>query len=85
MCCPALPQSPKGRLSPRRGYTAGKQQKESFYGRLFGQLCADLGTPKYGLLPAGKYDTALEWLRRKAAELLPDDPDALPPLQEAMV
>jgi hypothetical protein len=52
---------------------------------LFGQFCADLGTPKYGLLPAGKYDAALEWIRQKATELLPDDPDALPPLQESLL
>jgi ACT domain-containing protein len=62
-----------------------KRHGKNIYGRLFGQFCADLGTPKYGLLPAGKYDAALEWLRHKAAELLPDDPDALPPLQESML
>jgi P22_AR N-terminal domain len=55
------------------------------FGLLFAQFCMDLGTPKYGLLPAGKYDDALDWLRRKAAEYLPDDPDALPPLQEALL
>jgi antirepressor protein len=55
------------------------------FGLLFSQFCLDLGTPKYGLLPAGKYDDALDWLRRKAAEYLPDDPDALPPLQEALL
>jgi hypothetical protein len=55
------------------------------FGLLFSQFCVDLGTPKYGLLPAGKYDAALDWLRRKAAEYLPNDPDALPPLQEALL
>lgn len=58
---------------------------QDIYGRLFSQFCLDLGTPKYGLLPAGKYDAALAWLRKKAEELLPDDPDALPPLQEALL
>jgi hypothetical protein len=55
------------------------------FARLFAAFCADLQTPKYSLLPAGKYDAALEWLRQKAAEYLPDDPDALPPLQEALL
>lgn len=58
---------------------------QEVYARLFSQFCLDLGTPKYGLLPAGKYDAALAWLRRKAEELLPDDPEALPPLQEALL
>ena len=44
-----------------------------------------MGTPKYALLPAGKYDAALTWLRERAAELLPDDADALPPLQEKLL
>jgi hypothetical protein len=55
------------------------------FGLLFSQFCVDLGTPKYGLLPAGKYDAALDWLRRKAAEYLPNDPNALPPLQGALL
>jgi hypothetical protein len=58
---------------------------QEMFGKLFAQFCIDLGTPKYALLPAGKYDTALEWLRGKAAELLPDDPEALPPLQESLL
>jgi hypothetical protein len=62
-----------------------KRHGKHIYGRLFGQFCADLGTPKYGLLPAGKYEAALEWIRQKATELLPDDPDALPPLQESLL
>lgn len=62
-----------------------RQTGVEIFGRLFSQFCLDLGTPKYGLLPAGKYDDALDWLRRKAAEYLPDDPDALPPLQEALL
>lgn len=57
----------------------------AIFPRLFGQFCADLGTPKYSLLPAGQYAAALAWLRRKAAELLPDDPDALPALQERLL
>lgn len=58
---------------------------QDIYGKLFAQFCIDLGTPKYSLLPAGKYETALEWLRARAAALLPTDPDALPPLQETLL
>jgi hypothetical protein len=36
-------------------------------------------------LPAAKYDEALVWLRRTAREYLPNDPDALPPLQESLL
>jgi hypothetical protein len=62
-----------------------RKHGQEIFGRLFAQFCMDFGTPKYGLLPAGKYDAALDWLRHKALELLPDDPEALPPLQEALL
>lgn len=62
-----------------------RKSGQDVYGKLFAQFCIDLGTPKYGLLPAGKYDAALTWIRQKADDLLPDDPDALPPLQEALL
>jgi len=58
---------------------------QDIFGRLFAQFCIDLGTPKYALLPAGKYDEALAWLRTRATELLPNDADALPPLQESLL
>ncbi|HEX6292193.1 MAG TPA: phage antirepressor N-terminal domain-containing protein [Herpetosiphonaceae bacterium] len=58
---------------------------QEIFGKLFAQFCIDLGTPKYALLPAGKYEAALSWIRAKAAELLPDDPDAVPPLQETLL
>lgn len=58
---------------------------QAMFARLFGQFCIDLGTPKYALLPASRYNEALDWLRAKAAELLPNDPDALPPLQETLL
>jgi hypothetical protein len=61
------------------------QTGQSIYARLFGRFCADLQTPKYAMLPAGRYEDALAWLRARAAELLPDDPDALPPLQERLL
>jgi hypothetical protein len=66
------------RIAVRYEHRSGKD----IFGLLFSQFCIDLSTPKYGLLPAGKYDDALAWLRRKADEYLPDDSDALPPLQE---
>jgi len=69
------------RLAKRIEHRTGR----AVYGKLFAQFCMDLGTPKYALLPAGKYGQALDWLRRKAAEELPDDPDALPPLQETLL
>lgn len=62
-----------------------RRNGQEMFGKLFAQFCIDLGTPKYALLPAGKYETALDWIRNKAAELLPDDPDALPPLQESLL
>lgn len=57
----------------------------NIFGILFGTFCRDLQTPRYSLLPAEKYDAALAWLRRTATQYLPDDPDALPPLQEALL
>jgi hypothetical protein len=55
------------------------------YDRLHARFCAELGTQKYDALPASKYPQALQWLRDRAAEYLPDDADALPPLQEALL
>ncbi|MDP9315585.1 MAG: phage antirepressor N-terminal domain-containing protein [Chloroflexota bacterium] len=69
----------------RRAKRIEQRTGRAVYGKLFAQFCIDLGTPKYALLPAGKYGQALDWLRRKAAEELPDDPDALPPLQETLL
>jgi hypothetical protein len=36
-------------------------------------------------LPSGRYQDALAWLRRKADELLPNDPEALLPQQESLL
>ncbi len=62
-----------------------QQTGQKIYSRLFSQFCLDLGTPRYDALPAGRYAAALDWLRASAAHYLPNDPDALPPLQEAML
>lgn len=58
---------------------------QAIYDRLFSQFRIDLATPRYDALPAGRYADALAWLRKQAAELLPDDPEALPPQQEALL
>jgi hypothetical protein len=58
---------------------------KDIFARLFSEFCNDLQTPRYGALPAAKYEAALDWLRRKAAEYLPDDLDALPPMQERLL
>jgi len=57
----------------------------NIYERLFAQFKIDMGIPRYDALPASKYDRALAWLRLQSAALLPDDPDALPPLQEQLL
>ncbi len=62
-----------------------KRYATDIFARLFSSFCNDLHTPRYSALPVGKYDDALAWLRRKAAEYLPDDPDAVPPLQEKLL
>ena len=38
-----------------------------------------MGIPRYDALPIDKYAVAVAWIERKAAELLPDDPDAVAP------
>jgi hypothetical protein len=58
---------------------------QDIFGRLFAQFQIDLGTPRYDALPAAKYDAAGDWLRAKAQQYLPDDPDVLPPMQESLL
>lgn len=57
----------------------------NMYSRLFAQFKLDMGIHEYKALPYTKYDAALAWLRAAAATWLPDDPDALPPLQERLL
>lgn len=71
------------RLATRYKQASGTERNT--YELLFAQFKMNLGIPRYDALPAGKYDQALAWLREKAQELLPDDPDALPPLQEQLL
>lgn len=69
----------------RLGKRYEKKTGKKIYDLLHARFCAELGTPRYDALPAKKYPAALDWLRDRAAEYLPDDPDALPPLQESLL
>jgi hypothetical protein len=71
------------RLAYRAKQASGTDR--NMYELLFAQFKMNMGIPRYDALPASKYDLALAWLREKAQELLPDDPDALPPLQEKLL
>ncbi|MBX0328352.1 ORF6C domain-containing protein [Oscillochloris sp. ZM17-4] len=71
------------RLATRYKQASGTER--NMYELLFAQFKMNMGIPRYDALPAGKYDQALAWLRAKAQELLPDDPEALPPLQEQLL
>lgn len=62
-----------------------KRSGKKIYDLLHARFNAELGTPRYDALPAAKYERALEWLRQRAAEYLPDDPDALPGLQTSLL
>jgi hypothetical protein len=48
-------------------------------------MSVDMGIPRYDALAAKNYEKAIAWLREQASRLLPDDPDALPPLQEQLL
>ncbi len=61
------------------------QTEENLYQLLFGQFKAKFRLPRYDALPARRYEEALTWLKERAAELLPDDPNALPPHQEQLL
>jgi hypothetical protein len=62
-----------------------KKTGKAIYDMLHMRFRAELGTPRYDALPAKKYGEALDWLRARAEEYLPGDPDALPPLQESLL
>lgn len=66
-------------------YQQRTKTNANMYERLFAQFKIDMGIPRYDALPAKEYEKALAWLRRKADEYLPNDPDALPPLQEQLL
>jgi hypothetical protein len=62
--------------------TGSRQTEDNLYQLLFGQFKVEMGIPRYDALPIDKYDAAVAWIERKAAELLPNDPDAVAPRQE---
>lgn len=72
----------KQRQSSESGY---RQTEDNLYQLLFGQFKVDMGIPRYDALPIDKYDIAVAWIERRAAELLPGDPDAVAPRQEAFL
>jgi hypothetical protein len=72
------------RLYQRRGKD-NRQTEDNLYQLLFGQFKVDMRIPRYDALPRRDYNKAMSWLQEKAATLLPDDPDALPPHQEQLL
>lgn len=66
-------------------YQQRTKTEANMYERLFAQFKIDMGIPRYDALPAKAYAKALTWLQRKADEYLPNDSDALPPLQEQLL
>lgn len=75
------------RRATQRRVQAGQtgQSEENLYQLLFGQFKAWFRLPRYDALPARRYEEALSWLKERAAELAPDDPNALPPHQEQLL
>jgi hypothetical protein len=61
------------------------QNESHFYEMLFGRFKLEFKIPRYDALPRKRYDEALAWLQNRAAEMLPADPDALPPRQETLL
>jgi hypothetical protein len=66
-------------------YQKASGTERNMFELLGAQFKISMGIPRYDALPTKKYELAITWLRAKAAELLPDDPDALPPLQEQLL
>jgi hypothetical protein len=71
------------RIAQRYQQASGTER--NMFELLGAQFKISMGVPRYDALPARKYDAAVRWLRERAAELLPDDPEALPPLQEQLL
>lgn len=73
------------RATQRKTMQTGRQSEENLYQLIFGQFKAAFAIPRYDALPRRRYNDALAWLTTRAAELLPDDADALPPHQERLI
>jgi hypothetical protein len=71
----------------RQRLAAGKTttSESDVHEMLFGRFKQEFKIPRYDALPRKRYDAALQWLDQRAAELLPGDPDALPPRQESLL
>ena len=54
-------------------------------GQLFAEFCKTIGTPQYDELPPSKYQAALAWIQANARQLLPNDPNAMPPIQQSLL
>jgi hypothetical protein len=61
------------------------QSERHFYEILFGRFKLEFKLPRYDTLPRSRYQEALAWLQSRAAELLPNEPEALPPHQEPLL
>lgn len=61
-----------------------KTGKEIF-AQLFAEFTKTMRTPSYDKLPAKQYDEAVAWIQRKAMQLFPDEPDAIPPAQQSLL
>lgn len=69
----------------RKATEKREQNEQQFYEMLFGRFKIEFKLPRYDALPRKRYDEALTWLRVRANELLPNDPEALPPYQEPLL
>lgn len=69
----------------RSAVGAADQDARRVYEMLFGRFKLEFKIPRYDALPRRRYAEALDWLERRAAELLPGDPEALPPRQERLL
>jgi hypothetical protein len=62
-----------------------QQTGKEIFAQLFAEFTRTLGTPAYDKLPARRYDEAIAWVQQKAAALFPDDPGAVPPMQQSLL
>jgi hypothetical protein len=74
-----------GRAIKRLAARYQQRTGQEIFGQLFGKFCKQFNTPRYALLSARRYQEALQWINDQARALLPDDPDAMLPLQESML
>jgi len=73
------------RALKRIGARYERQHQRKIYDLLLARFKAELGVHRYDALPSSAYEQALQWLADRAREYLPDDDEALPPLQERLL